>query len=595
MGNRYLVVSDLHLADAEDHADGWKAYKHSRYFFDDAFDDLLGRFVSRSRPGDSLTLILNGDILDFDIVTAVPDPAPWPVSRSEHRTGLEPTEERSVWKTRLILAAHPVFLRALAGFLQKGHRMVFLMGNHDREVHFPSVQKAIRDAIGPVPDEAIRFEPWFYYVEGEIYVEHGQQYDYYSSFRTLLCPLIDTPGGPAVALPMGNLSGRHLTNRMGFFNPHATDFILNAFQYLTHWLKFYAFTRRSLARNWFAGSLVSLGRLIRIKQRQRRNPPDCDGERAAIAARFGLNLGVLNALESLERRPITDRVFRVIREFWLDRVLMALLMTGGTIALALVPIPLWIKLMVPLTAFPLIYFIYESAVSGESLSTYERGIPDIARRIADLLDVRVVTMGHTHKPRLLPLRKGLTFVDTGTWAPIMKRLETWRLEPGFRDYLELTFRDGEPEIVFESWLETAVQVRRVSTEEDLAACRRIRREVFVDGLGGDAVAAWEASDDDFFHFLVLAGPRPVGTARLRIEPEKMLADRIALSPARRDEGVARRLVRSLEELARAKGRTELMLEVIEQDVPRFEVLGYVPLGDPVDSAGIPCRRMRRVF
>ena len=34
MGNRYLIVSDLHLCDVEDHSDGWKAYKNSRYRFD---------------------------------------------------------------------------------------------------------------------------------------------------------------------------------------------------------------------------------------------------------------------------------------------------------------------------------------------------------------------------------------------------------------------------------------------------------------------------------------------------------------------------------------------------------------------------------
>ncbi len=62
---------------------------------------------------------------------------------------------------------------------------------------------------------------------------------------------------------------------MGFFNPHATDFILNLFWYVLHWLKFYAFTRRSLAFNWLSGSLATMVRLLRTKRALRREPRHC--------------------------------------------------------------------------------------------------------------------------------------------------------------------------------------------------------------------------------------------------------------------------------------------------------------------------------
>ena len=60
MGNRYLVVSDLHLTDVEDHPDGWKAYKSSRYLFDEEFGQLVQHFVEQRDEGDRLTLVLNG-------------------------------------------------------------------------------------------------------------------------------------------------------------------------------------------------------------------------------------------------------------------------------------------------------------------------------------------------------------------------------------------------------------------------------------------------------------------------------------------------------------------------------------------------------
>lgn len=604
MGNRYLVVSDLHLSDIEDHPDGWKAYKHSRYRFDDEFASLVERFVERSTPDDALTLILNGDIVDFDVVTATPDDPPWPTSRFERRHGMEPTEERSAWKARLVLDHHPQFVKALAGFLIQGHKVVYILGNHDRELHFEGVKDVFIEAVdgaaaadgGRVPEDALRFEPWFYWVPGEIYAEHGHQYDYYSSFRYLLSPVVNTRKGPALALPMGNLSNRHLITRMGFFNPHATDFILNLFRYIAHWFKFYAFSRRSILFNWFWGSLQSISKLLKLKRKLRKEPDDYSHRMEDLARRFALPVESVRSLAELQRRPITDRFFRVVRELWIDRVVMSLLMTGGTIALALVPIPLWIKLMVPLSSFPLVYFLYETLVQGEDVFTHASQIPYYATRIGDRLNVRVVTFGHTHKPRLLPLRKGLTFVDTGTWAPIMKHMETWRLAPGYRDYLMITFQDGEASMEFESWQATGLTIRRIEGDGDLEECRAIRRTVFIEEQGVSEEEEWDGRDGDCVHFLALAGTRPIGTARLRITPDgEARAQRVAVLPARREQNIGRKLMDALEKEARELGHTEMVLEGQVQAIPFYERIGYCPEGDEFLDAGIPHRLMRKAL
>jgi hypothetical protein len=86
----------------------------------------------------------------------------------------------------------------------------------------------------PFDERLVQFGPWFYLVPGEIYVEHGNQYDYYTSFRHVLDPVVDDDGQATLALPMGNLSNRYLMTQMGYFNPHASDFILNAFAYVEH-------------------------------------------------------------------------------------------------------------------------------------------------------------------------------------------------------------------------------------------------------------------------------------------------------------------------------------------------------------------------
>ncbi|MBP7127086.1 metallophosphoesterase [Myxococcota bacterium] len=458
--NRYLILSDLHLCDVEDHPDGWKDYKSSRYRFDGELADLV-RDAVRGRPeGVPFTLVLNGDVFDFDLVTAVPGNPPWKVSRSERKRGLDPTPEKSAWKMGRILDDHPGFVELLAGLARDGHRVVFVMGNHDRELHFPEVRQVLLDRIrreveslgDRMDDSRIRFEPWFFLEPGEIYAEHGNQYDYYSSFRNVLCPTVRLDGEVRIALPMGNLSNRYLLSRMGFFNPHASDFILNLFSYLWHWLRFYAFSRRSLVGSWLWGSLVVMGRLLRVRAALRRQAPDCEDLLGREADRKGLPRGVVAALHRLHLPPITGRFFRIVREFWVDRLLISLLMIGGTVTLALVPIPLWIKLMVPLSAFPLAFFLYESLARGEDIFTAERRMPERAREVARVVPVRLVTFGHSHAPLLVPLARGVAYANSGTWAPIPDR---WKgnLREGYRNFVLADLGEGEAVVRLDSGME----------------------------------------------------------------------------------------------------------------------------------------------
>lgn len=464
MGNRYLVLSDLHLCDVEEHADGWKAYKSARYTIDREVSELLqqvaDRFEAEHQGRGSLTLILNGDIVDFDLVVAVPDDAPFPVSRHERKRGLIPTVEKSAWKLSRVLDDHPLFVEALARFAARGHGIVYVMGNHDRELHFPDVQQVLTRAVQvaaeeldlEVPSQPIRFEPWFYHVPGEIYAEHGQQYDHYSSFKYVLSPVVDTlRDGPMIALPMGDLANRYLMSLMGFFNPHASDFILNVFHYASHWLKHYAFTKRGIVWNWFWGSILVMTELLLLKGRIHTRPVNYDACLAHAARRARLPLTTLCALGKLQQPPITTRFYRIVREFWIDRLLIACLMTLGTVVLALSPVPLWLQLMVPLSAFPLMYFVYEWLAKGDSIFTVEHEVPAFARRVAELVGVKVVTFGHTHRPRVIPLEHNTFFVDTGTWAPILSRHQPDRLEPGYRNFLLASFEDDRASVRLDIW------------------------------------------------------------------------------------------------------------------------------------------------
>ncbi len=451
MANRYLVISDLHLTDIEDHADGWMYYKSSRFIFDGEIARLVTAFTARAEKGDNLTLLLNGDVVDFDLISAVPEEPPWPLTRCERKCGMEASALKSAWKLRHVLRQHPVFMMSLARFISEGHRLVYVLGNHDRELHFPEVQQAFIEGIEEQARQGgfslirgtISFEPWFFYVRGEIYAEHGHQYDPYCSFRHQLAPVHEQRGEQVLALPMGDLSNRLLINRMGFFNPYATDFILNVFAYLLHWLRHYAFTRRSLFLPWFVGSLTVVWRHYQLRKKLRHTPPEHTEQLQRLSRKYNVPVPELEALGQLQRQPITMRFYRLLRELWLDRMLIALLMTGGTIALALLPVPLWVQLMVPLSSFPLLYLIYEWATRGDTVFTVENEFPQRARAVSRVLPAPVIVFGHTHKPRLIPLSRESVFVDTGTWAPIVRRQRKERLVSGLRNYLELVFEQKE--------------------------------------------------------------------------------------------------------------------------------------------------------
>lgn len=457
MVREYYVISDLHLCDVEEHRDGWKAYKSARFVFDEELAAVLAELLVRDEATDEKIVVLNGDIIDFDLVTVTPEDPPWPVSWSERRRGMDPTEDKSVWKLRRVLDDHPAFLSMLVQVLEAGHRIVYVLGNHDRELHFAAVRQAFVEAVAArAQTESVTidlgrmtFEPWFFHVPGEIYVEHGQQYDYYTSFRYILAPTVPGRPEPTLALPMGNLSNRQLLTEMGFFNPHASDYILNVYRYFTHWLRHYAFSRRGMAIRWLAGSVVVMIRLLRNKAALERRPPDHERLLGELAERIGMEPSTIQALDRLKRAPITNRWYRVMREFWIDRVIVAIVMIGITLTLAASPIPLWIKLMVPLTTLPLLFAVYESFAHGETIFSAEHEASEYARAIARLLSVPVVTFGHSHAPLVVPLGKGATYVNTGTWAPIWTPRDQ-TLIPGLRNVLVVRLEDGEASLSLRS-------------------------------------------------------------------------------------------------------------------------------------------------
>ena len=132
------------------------------------------------------------------------------------------------------------------------------------------------------------------------------------------------------------------------------------------------------------------------------------------------------------------------------------------------------------------------------------------------------------------------------------------------------------------------------TPEDLAACRELRRRVFVVEQCVDEADEWDGLDDACRHFLCLVDGEPVGTARLRLLPDGVAkAQRVAVLRAKRRRGVGRALMTALEDAARAAGCGEVSLGAQLQALPFYQRLGYTAQGPVFDDAGIPHRYMSR--
>ncbi|MGK4005026.1 hypothetical protein WMF31_20535 [Sorangium sp. So ce1036] len=383
----------------------------------DALRDEMKQGTARGAGRHELTLVLNGDVFDFD--------APRVIDRKSVFHDLPRSAEHAVPAMRAMLADHPVFTEALGRVVADGHTVVFISGNHDVQLTLPEVRDLVRArvvdaalaALGGTPGEGARealaarvvFRAWFHKTPDGIILEHGNQYDAYCSYRYPMLPFGRKPG--EIQPTMGSLACRLLASRMGYFNPHVdSSFMLSAFGYLAHWARYYMFSRRSLALAWALGALRTVVELVRRREPERRAR-----RRACLAAaarETGAPLRAVARHAHLFARPAEDRLGLVARELWLDRAVFGLL----AVAVALV----WL-LLAPSWLAP------AALVAPAGLVAYERLVPKLpldatwkrvsraARQVARAHRARAVVFGHTHNPEGT-WEGGLFFGNTGSWS-----------------------------------------------------------------------------------------------------------------------------------------------------------------------------------
>jgi UDP-2,3-diacylglucosamine pyrophosphatase LpxH len=424
-----LVLSDLHLADAEPEngpRPHWKAFKQRRFFVDGD----VGRLVDHALAtiDGPAELVLNGDVFDFDCILGAPDDHKAGLHWLEQLRGLGSEEWASAWKMDVIVRDHPEFFAALRRWLDGGHELVFVFGNHDLELHWPPVQECVRKAISG-DTTPVRFCEWFYLSDGDAFVTHGHQYDPYCATDPVH-PLIEVRGKWRVRIPFGDLANRFMLNGMGYFNPHAThNYIMSGKEYVRFFFKYMLRTQPLLLWTWFWSACATL--LVGLDTHLRpamRDPLTVEERVQGIAERANATPAQVRRLAALDVPTAFTRPWMVARELWLDRGVLFLAMVWGAwqVVSAVNWVwrinPLWVLLPFALL-FPL-FLAYSFRVKPETFSK-PLLTPERAAVVQAVTGVRFVVMGHTHEP----LQRGIgevQFLNGGFWSPAFAEPECHR-------------------------------------------------------------------------------------------------------------------------------------------------------------------------
>ncbi len=434
---RLLVVSDMHLGrDCKD-ITGFSRTTRPDDKFDQAFIDMLDHYTSaREREW---RLIFAGDMIDFVEVVVVPAKGPlnltlsFEVSEEEREFGLGSEAERALVKLDKTLEYHSKLFVRLAHFIREGGEVVIIRGNHDTELYWRKVQKVLRRRLADFAfrgqkydiDETIEkrgdfqsrltFSPWMYVEPGRIYVEHGHQYDPYCSYDKQLYPV--SPQNPRkIDTPLFAFAMRYFVNMLSDFAPHNAD-LWGPRDYI-NWLR-----SKGLSGLLYTAKM-GLGAGIRMllyaghfaMGRVRRYGKEHSKNLRLEAKKYGVPKEKLQEIDQLRHVPVNRNLPELMRLLFLDRILLVV----GCLTLALFMLILFESAWFELAGIVLV------ALAGwqvnRRLAPRRYFLPgpkqkDAARKIAKVMDVPLVVMGHSHVRRATEIAPGKLYVNTGCWLP----------------------------------------------------------------------------------------------------------------------------------------------------------------------------------
>jgi len=200
-----LVISDVHI--------GAGPYIESRFnyledfHYDDVFSEFLIHYISPEYQGIAVELVINGDFLDFLAVPFVRyfDDEFW-------------SEAASLEKMEIIYEAHPKVFEAIRKFLENAQsKLIYIIGNHDAEFIFPSMQEKfihffpeeVREKIHFIQEDEGEYSP----LKG-ILIKHGHEYEFANDFKKSQSIITDELGKKYFLPPWGSYLVTRVVNKL---------------------------------------------------------------------------------------------------------------------------------------------------------------------------------------------------------------------------------------------------------------------------------------------------------------------------------------------------------------------------------------------
>lgn len=467
-GRDLLLFSDIHLGADLKRSELAQAGSFEALVSRDGIDQEVGSLLDHYRmlPGQTpWRLVLAGDIVDFIGMNLLPgdvgETASFEPTEAETVWGLEPRADRSAWMMSLVARRHPLFFERLAAFLNDGHELILIRGNHDAAFFFPEVQEAFRDTLvhsglDRANSGTITFEDWFYLEPGRIYVEHGHIHD--EACSDLDGQYVQPERPEHLSQPVSTLTLRYFGNRYPSLDLDNVD-RWKAWDFIR-----WAFVKENpfkIAFNFAHTMLLLLLPSVRHALRARRrggkgtmktlSPIEEDAEivRRALGR---LTSGVVQAERTA--RALAQRVKRsarmsvagIMRMFCLDRAAAmgaGFALSAGSVALE-VSWQMKLGLVVGLLVAGFVVERHLATARSVAIGPKLRAAAD---EIAPHLGVGLIVMGHSHKAVDTRLGDGTRYVNLGSWLAAALPTHPDPENPGFP---HLVLRAGQ-EAEFLRW------------------------------------------------------------------------------------------------------------------------------------------------
>jgi predicted GNAT family N-acyltransferase len=130
------------------------------------------------------------------------------------------------------------------------------------------------------------------------------------------------------------------------------------------------------------------------------------------------------------------------------------------------------------------------------------------------------------------------------------------------------------------------EIRRVASDEELAAALELRHRVFCEEQGVPKREELDGRDADALHLVAVRDGVVLGTCRLLFVDRTVQFSRLAVDPAARREGLATLLLREADRESRARHARRIVLHAQTYARALYERDGYEPRGRRFVEAGI---------